>query len=59
MAKINLLPWREELRAERKRQSVGILALSAIVGVLGAGAECQHRGDQGKQLARHGLRPLV
>ena len=34
MAKINLLPWREELRAERKRQFVGILALSAIVGVL-------------------------
>ncbi len=34
MAKINLLPWREELRAERKRQFIGILALSAIVGVL-------------------------
>lgn len=34
MAKINLLPWREELRAEKKREFFGILALSAIVGVL-------------------------
>ena len=34
MAKINLLPWREELRVERKRQFVGILILSAIVGCL-------------------------
>ena len=34
MAKINLLPWREELRAERQRQFTGILALAAIVGVL-------------------------
>ena len=34
MAKINLLPWREELRAERKRQFFGILGLAAVVGVL-------------------------
>ena len=34
MAKINLLPWREELRGERKRQFTGILGLSAIVGAL-------------------------
>lgn len=34
MARINLLPWREELRAERKRQFSGILGLSAVVGVL-------------------------
>lgn len=34
MARINLLPWREELRAERKRQFIGILGLSAIVGAL-------------------------
>lgn len=36
MAKINLLPWREELRAERKRQFIGILGLAAVVGVLAA-----------------------
>ncbi|MCP4270372.1 MAG: PilN domain-containing protein [Gammaproteobacteria bacterium] len=34
MARINLLPWREELRAERKRQFFGILGLAAVVGVL-------------------------
>ncbi len=34
MARINLLPWREELRAERKRQFFGILGLSVVVGVL-------------------------
>ena len=34
MARINLLPWREELRVERKRQFAGILALAAIVGLL-------------------------
>ena len=34
MAKINLLPWREELRVEKKRQFVGILGLSMIVGLL-------------------------
>ena len=34
MAKINLLPWRDELRAERKRQFTGILGLSAVVGIL-------------------------
>jgi len=34
MARINLLPWREELRAERKRQFFGILGLAVVVGVL-------------------------
>ncbi len=34
MARINLLPWREELRTERKRQFFGILGLAAVVGVL-------------------------
>ena len=34
MAKINLLPWREELRAERQRQFTGILGLAAVVGIL-------------------------
>ncbi len=34
MARINLLPWREELRAERKRQFIGILGLAFIVGLL-------------------------
>jgi len=34
MARINLLPWREELRAERKRQFIGTLGLAAVVGVL-------------------------
>ncbi len=34
MARINLLPWREELRAERKRQFFGILGLAAVVGLL-------------------------
>jgi len=34
MARINLLPWREELRAERKRQFAGTLMLSVVVGLL-------------------------
>ena len=34
MARINLLPWREELRAERKRQFIGFLILAAIIGLL-------------------------
>ena len=34
MARINLLPWREELRAERKRQFISILGLAGIVGIL-------------------------
>lgn len=31
MAKINLLPWREELRAEKTRQFVTMLGLSALM----------------------------
>ena len=34
MANINLLPWREEERAERQRQFVSILALIAVLGVV-------------------------
>ncbi len=34
MARINLLPWREELRTERKRQFFGILGLAVVVGAL-------------------------
>jgi len=33
MANINLLPWREEERAERQRQFVSILFLVAVLGV--------------------------
>jgi len=33
MANINLLPWREEERAERQRQFVSILGLVAVLGV--------------------------
>lgn len=38
MAKINLLPWREELRAERKKQFItilGVVAVGAVVSVIG------------------------
>ena len=31
MAKINLLPWREELRKERQQEFVGIIVAVAIV----------------------------
>lgn len=34
MARINLLPWREELRAERKKQFLATLGLVAGLGVL-------------------------
>lgn len=34
MAQINLLPWREELRAERKKQFLILLAAVAAVGAL-------------------------
>lgn len=34
MANINLLPWREELRAEKQRQFVSILGLVAVLGVV-------------------------
>ncbi|MFT6732015.1 MAG: type IV pilus assembly protein PilN [Polaribacter sp.] len=34
MANINLLPWREEERAERQRQFVSLLGLVAVLGVL-------------------------
>lgn len=34
MSRINLLPWREELRAQQKKQFIGSLGLSALGGVL-------------------------
>ena len=34
MANINLLPWREEERAERQRQFISILGLVAVLGVV-------------------------
>ena len=34
MANINLLPWREEERAERQRQFVSVLGLVAVLGVV-------------------------
>jgi len=34
MANINLLPWREEERAEKQRQFVSILGLVAVLGVV-------------------------
>ncbi|MGB0494761.1 MAG: PilN domain-containing protein [Kangiellaceae bacterium] len=34
MANINLLPWREEERAERQRQFVSVLGLIAVLGIL-------------------------
>ncbi len=33
MTRINLLPWREERREQRKRQFFGMLGLAAIVGI--------------------------
>ena len=33
MATINLLPWREELRAERKKEFIAGLALMALVAI--------------------------
>ena len=38
MAKINLLPWREELREKRKKQFVAVSSLVALIGVLFVGA---------------------
>ncbi len=34
MARINLLPWREELRKERQRQFLSILGLVAVLGIV-------------------------
>jgi len=38
MANINLLPWREEERAERQRQFVSVLGLVAVLGIVVVGA---------------------
>ncbi|MCO7224479.1 PilN domain-containing protein [Pleionea sp. CnH1-48] len=35
MAKINLLPWREELRKEKQRQFLSILSLVFVLGAVG------------------------
>ncbi len=34
MARINLLPWREELRKQKKKDFINAMALSALTGVL-------------------------
>ena len=34
MATINLLPWREELRAERKKEFIASLALMVLAAIL-------------------------
>ena len=34
MARINLLPWREERRKARQKEFVSLLVLSALAGVL-------------------------
>ena len=34
MAKINLLPWRAERRAQRQKEFYGMLGLAAVAGVL-------------------------
>lgn len=54
MARINLLPWREALRAERKRRYLGILAITAVTAallVLGEGRYLQ--GQIENQQARN------
>ena len=38
MAKINLLPWRDELREKRKKQFVAISSVIAVIGALLVGA---------------------
>ena len=33
MAQINLLPWREERRAERKKEFLALLGMVALIGI--------------------------
>ncbi len=60
MAKINLLPWREELRAERKKQfltALGGVALAGLLSVLLAdqfeNARISHQNNRNAYLERH------
>jgi type IV pilus assembly protein PilN len=46
MSKINLLPWREELRARQKKQFMGTLGVSALAGALVAGLIFFHYSSQ-------------
>ena len=46
MANINLLPWREEERAERQRQFVSVLGLVAVLGVVVMWSVYMYYGDQ-------------
>ena len=54
MAKINLLPWREELRAEKTRQFATILGLSAFmtVAVIATGSYHYCRSDQSSGISQ-------
>lgn len=42
MAKINLLPWRDELRKKRKRDFFSAMGLAAILTGVGLGAVHWH-----------------
>lgn len=46
MSKINLLPWREELRARQKKQFFGALGVSAVAGAAIAGLIFFYYGAQ-------------
>lgn len=46
MSQINLLPWREELRARQKKQFMGTLGVSALGGALIAGLIFFHYSSQ-------------
>ena len=56
MARINLLPWRDELREERKKQFTSMIVLSAIVGAVVWYAGHTYIGQQiDSQKARNGF----
>lgn len=46
MSQINLLPWREELRARQKKQFFGVLGVSALAGAVIAGLVFFHYSAQ-------------
>lgn len=60
MAKINLLPWREELRAERKKQFLTTLVMVAAIAVLSLfladmyeNAQIDHQQARNDYLSKH------
>jgi len=56
MAKINLLPWRQELRKEQQRQFLTIMGLSVVLVVVGILAvHLQYARLIGKQEERNGF----